>query len=86
MKNTKQCPKCDGLAIGVFQLGVNAVNEDGSISLGGSFGVDAYACHDCGYTETFMSQPLSEWKKTPAEHGIKFSWLREPANTDGPYR
>lgn len=85
MKTTKQCPKCEGLAIGMFKLAVSAVNDDGSVSLGGSFPIDGVACNDCGYMEMFM-QPISTWKKPPEEHGLRFTWLREPPKTEGPYR
>ena len=86
MRTTKQCPKCESLTIGIFQkMHLSAGNTDGSVSLGGSFPMQAYSCADCGYFELYM-QPLNTWKKPPDEYGLKFTWLRPPPPKTGPFR
>lgn len=87
MKQSKECPKCGGLAIGMFpRSGVSVVEKDGSVSLGGSFAAEIVTCADCGYYETYMRTPLSQWKKPVEKSEYEFVWLRPPPGAQGPFR
>ncbi len=87
MRKSKQCPKCGCEYIGVFPYVTTTVAEkDGSLSLGGSFPIEAYTCNDCGYYELYMKTPLSKWNTPPDKTEFQFTWLREPPVSRGPFR
>ncbi len=87
MRASKKCPKCECEYIGSFPWVTTSVAEkDGSVSLSGSFPLEAYTCAECGYWETYMKQPLSGWKKSPEDTEFEFTWIRKPPADKGPYR
>lgn len=86
MKKSKECPKCSGLVIGMFpDARQMIVAKDGSNSTR-SFQVEAYFCGDCGYFEQYL-QTLPADRNTPLEETeMKFSWVRPPVESEGPFR
>lgn len=83
MKKSKQCPKCDSLKVGylenVMAWGPPFYKPGRPFSRGD---LAAFVCGDCGYFETYLTNPKTDLEKLSDIDG--FRWLN--ADQNRPYR
>lgn len=87
MKSSKKCPKCECEYVGLFPSTALTVSDTAGVyPAHGSFAAELYTCADCGYSETYLCEPVRNWSKSPEDRGLEFTWIREPPTTNHLYR